>query len=117
MPNPKVSTQQGGSATNPRPLNNREYQLIERYSYCQLGMTPKQFYAKWQVSQETIATICSRSLSTVRCWFRKGRSYRSPTPTDLRHLALMDFLLDHFEQIPPELVNALCLSKREKIDP
>jgi hypothetical protein len=98
---------------NPRLLTDREQRLIERYSYCQLGMTPQQFYSKWGVSQEAIAAICSRSLSTVRCWFRKGRSYRRPTPTDLRHLALMDFLLDHFEQMPLDLVNVLCLSKGE----
>ncbi|MBD2069802.1 helix-turn-helix domain-containing protein [Leptolyngbya sp. FACHB-671] len=96
---------------NPRSLSQREQHLIELYSYCQLGMTPQQFYAKWNVSQEAIASICSRSLSTVRCWFRKGRSYRRPTPTDLRHLALMDFLLGHFEQLPPELVNVLCLAE------
>ena len=100
----------------PRPLTSREQHLIELYSYCQLGMTPQRFYGKWGVSQEAIATICSRSLSTVRCWFRKGRSYRRPTPTDLRHLALMDFLLDHFEQMPPELTNTLCLSQQENSD-
>lgn len=98
---------------NPRPLTQREQSLLERYSYCQLGMTPQQFYAKWQVSQETIAAICSRSVSTVRRWFRKGRSYRRPTAIDLRHLALMDFLLDHFEQIPRELRDALCSAEAE----
>ncbi len=29
-----------------------------------------------------MATICSRSVSTVRGWFRKGRSYRRPTPVE-----------------------------------
>lgn len=93
---------------NPRPLTPREQNLIELYSYCQLGMTPQQFYRKWEVNQDAIASICSRSLSTVHCWFSKGRSYRRPTPTDLRHLALMDFLLEHFEQLPSDLVNILC---------
>ncbi|MBD2070295.1 helix-turn-helix domain-containing protein [Leptolyngbya sp. FACHB-671] len=97
----------------PRSLTDRHQALIERYSYCQLGMTPQRFYAKWGVSQEAIAAICSRSLSTVRCWFRKGRSYRRPTPTDLRHLALMDFLLDHFEQLPQDLTKALCLPSED----
>lgn len=99
---------------NPRPLTNREQHLIDRYSYCQLGMTPQTFYAKWHVSQEAIAAICSRSVSTVRGWFRKGRRYRQPTATDLRHLALMDFLLDHFEQIPEPLQQALCVSQSNK---
>lgn len=98
---------------NPRPLTQREQHLIQLYSYCQLGMTPQQFYAKWQVNQEAIACICSRSTSTVRRWFRRGCSYRRPTSADLRHLALMDFLLEHFEQIPDDLRFILCLSKQE----
>jgi hypothetical protein len=28
-------------------------------------------------------------------------------PSDLRHLALMDFLLEHFEEIPEECLNIL----------
>ncbi len=47
---------------NPRPLTDREQHLIDRYAYCQLGMTPQTFYAKWHVSQEAIAAICSRPL-------------------------------------------------------
>jgi len=99
---------------SPHPLTPREQALIQLYSYCQLGMTPQRFYAKWGVSQEAIASICSRSISTVRCWFRKGQSYRRPTATDLRHLALMDFLLDHFEQIPETLQQAVCSRKHEE---
>jgi hypothetical protein len=98
---------------SPRPLSPREQNLVERYSYCQLGMTPQRFYAKWQVSQEEMAAICSRSVSTVRRWFRKGRSYRRPTEVDLRHLAMMDFLLDHFDEIPVDLRSILCSTERE----
>jgi hypothetical protein len=36
----------------PRPLTEREQTLIDLYGYCQLGMTPQQFYAKWQVNHE-----------------------------------------------------------------
>ncbi|MEW6498020.1 MAG: helix-turn-helix domain-containing protein [Cyanobacteriota bacterium] len=93
---------------SPRPLTEREQTLIDFYGYCQLGMTPQQFYAKWQVNHEEIAFICSRSMSTVRCWFKRGKSYRRPMPNDLRHLALMDFLLQHWENIPEELQNRLC---------
>ncbi len=94
--------------SKPRPLNQREQALIDFYSSCQLRMTPQRFYAKWLVNHETIAKICNRSLSTVRRWFMKGRTHRRPTANDLRHLAFMDFLLEHFEQIPVELVNLLC---------
>jgi hypothetical protein len=51
-------------------------------------------------------------MSTVRCWFRRGKNYRRPQPSDLRHLALMDFLLEHYEDIPEQLLNALCSPKR-----
>ncbi len=81
---------------------------MELYSNCQLEMTPQQFYAKWQVTYLEIALICSRSLSTVGRWFTSGRTYRRPSPTDLRHLAVMDFLLEHFEEIPQAIIDLLC---------
>ncbi len=102
---------------NPRPLTPREQDLIQFYTNCQLGITPKYFYSKWQVNYEEIAQICSRSLSTVRCWFLKGSLYRRPLPTDLRHLALMDFLLEHFEEIPPELLHQLCPPNQSRQEP
>jgi hypothetical protein len=98
----------------PRPLTEREQTLIDFYGYCQLGMTPQQFYAKWQVNHEAIAFICSRSMSTVRCWFRRGKSYRRPMPNDLRHLALMDFLLQHWEDIPEQLKHRLCSTDKDQ---
>jgi hypothetical protein len=98
----------------PHPLTDREQTLIDLYGYCQLGMTPQQFYAKWQVKHEVVAFICDRSLSTVQRWFGRGANYRRPQPNDLRHLALMDFLLEHYEDIPPELLNLLCPRKRNQ---
>ncbi|MCC3415886.1 MULTISPECIES: helix-turn-helix domain-containing protein [unclassified Microcoleus] len=93
----------------PQILTDRERRLIAIYSQCQLGMTPKRFYAKWGVTYEEIAFICSRSDSTVRGWFKRGKNRRVPAAADLRHLALMDFLLEHFEEIPGELWKLLCL--------
>ncbi len=91
----------------PKPIREREQKLIQLYSYCQLGMTPQRFYAKWDVDHTAIADICSRSISTVRRWFSRGKSHRRPQPNDLRHLALMDFLLEHYEEIPEKLRNLL----------
>lgn len=48
-----------------------------------------------------------RSTTTVRRWFAKGRSYRRPTQADLRHLAFMDLMLEHVEEIPSELFGVL----------
>ena len=100
---------------NPRSLSEQEQRLIDLYSRCQLGMTPQQFYAKWQVSQEAIALICQRSPSTVQRWFSRGQHYRRPTSTDMRHLALVDFLLEHFSEIPDPLLVQLCAIELEQL--
>ncbi|KAB8313934.1 hypothetical protein SD81_040635 [Tolypothrix campylonemoides VB511288] len=98
---------------NPRTLQARELHLISLYSHWEFGMTPREFYAKWAVSYEQIALICSRSDSTVKGWFKQGRNRRYPTGNDLRHLAVMDFLLEHFEEIPEHILFLLCLSHSE----
>ena len=41
----------------PHTLTDRERNLIAVYSECQFGMTPRQFYVKWGVSYEQIASI------------------------------------------------------------
>ena len=97
---------------SPRPLTSHEQQLINQYSYCRLGMTPQAFYAKWQVSQEEMAAICGCSVSTVRRWFKRGRGYRRPSAIDLRHLAIMDLFLSHFDEIPKELKDMICPGDR-----
>ncbi|NJO78877.1 MAG: helix-turn-helix domain-containing protein [Cyanobacteria bacterium RM1_2_2] len=102
--------------TRPRPLSDRDLALIHLYANCQLGLSPRRFYAKWEVSHEAIAQICSRSPSTVRRWFGKGKHYRTPSLDDLRHLALMDFLLEHYDEIPLNLFDRLCGSP-QRIQP
>ncbi len=99
---------------SPHPITERENNLIQLYSYCSLGMTPQRFYAKWDVDQDDIALICDRSISSVRRWFQRGRNYRPPRLVDLRHLALMDFLLEHFEEIPEEVRALLCPPDRTR---
>ncbi len=100
--------------SNPRPLQARELHLISLYSNWEFGIKPRNFYAKWAVSYEQIALICSRSDSTVRGWFITGRNQRYPTQNDLRHLALMNFVLEHFEEIPEHLVQRLCLDNSDE---
>jgi len=93
---------------NPRPITQREQYIIDLYCYCKLRMTPKKFYSKWDVTYEQISHICFRSLGTVQCWFNRGQDYRSPQPVDLRQLTIVDFLLDHFEELPQSLIDLLC---------
>ncbi len=102
-----------GSKRNPRPIREREQNLIDLYSHCRLSMTPRQFYGKWEVNYEMIGYICSRSIPTVKRWFATGQNYRRPNRVDLRHLALMDFLLEHFEEIPEKLRNILFFPERK----
>jgi hypothetical protein len=94
-------------------LTQRERNLIELYSDCQLAMTPQHFYRKWSVNHEQIAVICKRSKGTVDRWFSQGGNKHYPTSNDLRHLALMDFLLEHYEDIPPQLKDLLCPPHRD----
>lgn len=38
--------------SKPRPLTQRELLLMQRYSYCEFGMTPRQFHARGDVNYE-----------------------------------------------------------------
>jgi hypothetical protein len=55
------------------------------------------------------------ALSEVRRWFKQGRYHRPPTDNDLLHLALLDFLLEEFETLPPSVRDRICpeLSDRQ----
>jgi hypothetical protein len=92
----------------PKILGERELHLIGVYSNWDFRMTLIEFYTKWDVSYEQIALICYRSDSTVRRWFKQGDNQRYPNRNDLLNLALMDFLLEHFEEIPEHLRDLLC---------
>ena len=94
--------------SNPRPLGKRELTLINLFVYWELELEPQAFYAKWDVTYQQMALICSRSPTTVQHWFQTGKNYHSPSNYDKRYLALMDFLLEHFEEIPPKLLKRLC---------
>ena len=52
-------------------IGERERALINLYAYWQFELDPLSFYSKWDVTYEQIALICSRSISTVRCWFQQ----------------------------------------------
>ncbi|UKP00938.1 hypothetical protein [Nostoc sp. UHCC 0870] len=99
--------------SNLRRITTRERHLILLYSNWEFSITPAQFYAKWGVSYELIALICSRSDSTVRGWFRNGSNRRYPTHNDLLHLALMDFFLEHFEEIPEQVLHWLNFDNKQ----
>ncbi|NEP22876.1 hypothetical protein [Moorena sp. SIO3I6] len=96
-----------GENSYPYPITEREQILIRLYSYWELGMTPQRFYQKWDLTREDMALICSCSVQTVNGWFNTSRRCYPPTPGHLRHLAIMDFLLEDFETIPKPLLERL----------
>lgn len=65
-------------------------------------MTPQEFYAKWPVTQEDIASICRKSESTVSRWLSVSNP-RQPRFNDQYHLGLINFLLEYYDQIPADL--------------
>lgn len=93
---------------SPRHLSRHELALLKRYSACQMRLTPQAFYAKWNVTHRQIAQICCCSLPTVDRWFSQGTAHRFPEPAHLRRLAEMDFLLEHYTEIPQSLWQKLC---------
>jgi len=91
-----------------RDFASRERILFRLYTSCQLGLSPQEFYAKWNVTHAQMAQICRCSIPTVDRWFSQGIGHRSPEPIHLRRLAEMDFLLECYEQIPLPLRERLC---------
>lgn len=88
--------------------------LLNLYKNCQMGISPADFYAKWNVTHAQMAQICGCSKSTVNRWFQQSRSSQPPEPIYLRRLAEIDFLWEHYEQIPSELRQQLCQNNREQ---
>ncbi|MBD2001421.1 helix-turn-helix domain-containing protein [Leptolyngbya sp. FACHB-541] len=89
-------------------LGPRELALLRLYANCQLGMSPRDFYAKWNVTHAQMAQICGCSEPTVDRWFAGPSSYRQPEPIYLRRLAEMNLLWEFYEQIPAALKQWLC---------
>lgn len=87
----------------PLPITKREERLIQLYAHSEFYMTPEQFYAKWDVTKAAIALITRRSASSVYAWFSQGRRHREASLGDLLHLALMDFALEYYEEMPEKL--------------
>lgn len=97
-----------------KELGTRERTLLNFYTNCQFGITPAQFYAKWNVTHVLMARICGCSESTVDRWFQQGKGVRLPEPIYLRRLAEIDFLWEHYEQIPSDLRRQVCGGDRHQ---
>jgi hypothetical protein len=89
-------------------LGPREQALLRLYTNCQFGLSPSDFYAKWNVTHAQMAQICGCSVSTVDRWFLHGAGYRAPEPIYFRRLAEINFLWENYEQIPDALKEKAC---------
>ena len=92
---------------SPRRLGDRELQLISLLANCQLGMTPREFEAKWDVTRGQMAALCGCSLGNVKRWFKSDTDCVAPSQYHLRYLALADIFLEYFEGISPKLLQSL----------
>lgn len=90
--------------SNPRPLEQREVELITLLSHTQLGISPRTFLSKWDVNYEQLAAICHCSIGTVTRWFARGDNYRRPGSYPCLKLKLADLLLENYQDIPEEWV-------------
>lgn len=88
--------------SNPRPLEQREVELIALLAHTQLGISPRTFLSKWDVNYEQVATICHCSIGTVARWFARGDNYRRPGAYPCLKLKLADLLLENYREIPEE---------------
>ena len=88
--------------SNPRPLEQREVELITLLSHTQLGISPRMFLSKWDVNYEQLAAICHCSIGTVTRWFARGNNYRRPGAYPCLKLKLADLLLENYQDIPEE---------------
>ncbi|MGQ4648117.1 helix-turn-helix domain-containing protein [Lyngbya aestuarii] len=92
---------------NPRPLEQREQELINRLCQVQLGISPRLFRSKWDVNYEQLAAICHCTIGTVTRWFARGDNYRRPGTYPCLKLKLADLLLEHYQEIPENWFNII----------
>ncbi|WP_206603132.1 helix-turn-helix domain-containing protein [Leptolyngbya ohadii] len=94
--------------STPQNLGPRELALYNLYRNCQLSMTPQQFYSRWDVTHAQIAQICGCSTTTVDRWFTTTALQSLPRRDHMRKLAEMNFLWEHYEEIPDSIRQHLC---------
>ena len=93
--------------SNPRPLEQREVELIALLSHNQFGISPRTFVSKWDVNYEQLAAICHCSIGTVTRWFARGNNYRRPGAYPCLKLKLADLLLENYQDIPEEWLQSI----------
>lgn len=95
----------------PHRLGQREIELVHKLANCRLEMTHREFEAKWDVNRSQMAALCHCSLGNVKRWFKTGAEYSPPTKYHRRYLALSDLFLEHFDKLPPEVQQLICIDR------
>lgn len=95
----------------PQDLGQREIRLLHLYCGCQFGMSPQDFYTRWNVTHAQIAQICGVSEPTVDRWFSQGKNSRLATAHHRRKLAEMNLIWEQYEQIPHYLRQEICSTR------
>lgn len=98
---------------NPRRLGQSELELIDRLSQTQLGIAPRTFLSKWDMTYEQLAAICHCTIGTVTRWFARGDKYRRPGVYPCLKLKLADLLLENYPDIPEEVKDIIFPSQSQ----
>jgi hypothetical protein len=94
---------------NQRPLGEPERSLLQVYANCQLALAhPRQLYEEYAFTYDQLALIAGCSLPTMTRWMNRGQEPRLLKEVYTRRLGEFNFLLHHYQQIPPEIWEALC---------
>lgn len=104
------------TSNRPRDLGIRELALYDLYRNCQLGLSPQEFYARWNVTHAQMAEICKCSITTVDRWFTSSALQTLPNRHHLKQLAEMDLLWQHYEEIPETIRRLICPPPNNPID-
>lgn len=95
--------------SRPNPLGKAEQALLQLYVNCQLSIThPRRLYQQYDLTYQQLALIAGCSLPTMERWMSQNREPRTYKSIYLRRLGEFYFLIRHYRQIPPEVLESLC---------
>ncbi len=97
------------SYSRPRLPGSIERALFRLYVNCQVGLShPRELQQAYAFTYEELALIAGCGLRTMERWMSPNREPRILKEVYLRRLGEFYFLLNHYQQIPPELWELVC---------
>lgn len=100
----------------PQPFGPQQRALFRIYVNCAWRIEhPRQLYNAYALTYEQLAHIAGCTTRTIERWMSRDEEPKLLKQVYLRRLGEFYFLLEHYQQIPPELWDALCpLNPRDR---